>query len=57
MSTVQHETTQTGPTEPRRHARGLRRYVAGIVAASVLTLVQASTTWREGQFGLDSDGE
>jgi len=57
MSTVQRETTQTGSTETWRHARGLRRYVAGIVAASVLTLVQASTSTREGQFGIDSDGE
>jgi hypothetical protein len=57
VSTVQRETMQTDQTEPRRDARGLRRYVAGIVAASVLTLVQASTSRSEGPFGIDSDGE
>ena len=58
MSNPLHpETTQAGRAEPRREIRGLRRNVAGIVAACVLSLMQATANRREGRFGIDSDAD
>ena len=56
-NTLQPETTQAVRTEPRREARDLRRNVAGIVAAGVLTLMQASANRREGPVGIDREAE
>jgi hypothetical protein len=57
MSTLQQETTQTRRTQPRPEARGLRHSVAGIVAACVLSLMQASATRRERRYGIHSDAD
>jgi hypothetical protein len=57
MSNPQPETTQTGRIEPRHVARGLRHHVGGIVAACVLSLMQASANRRVGTFGIDSEAE